>query len=431
MDEETRKYIEDGKLLMNNSRLDRKEALMTLKEFVEEETAKCVWCGEEFPVSELHREKDMGYLCDHCKKGIESRGEELEFEDEYDESLNEETYNYSNYKYLQEPVDTYRGFDILKMDISKIIYDDGKEYPGFERYLVAYHGKFFPDEVYAHHDMNKIEDAKEVIDKIIAENPKYRIKESASDDYNKFHNREDIQYTGTEEFEVLDKLRSKYGCKFGARGIGRIEVIGDKADRVEKDFGYYQFNGELPESLKKESVDDKNISHIYLVHSEDGDTLYKTWGLEDAIDWANDQNASLGFNNAVSVEEYVCDDKDEIDFYSPSVTVWEADDSIYESVDDHMEYSAFGSMSAKDHAEAIAQYDAVMDNGLSSYDDFVKRFTENDTVFSKNIAKSMYTVYKEKFKTWSDLNDRFPNQIRLGDFDIRRFNDDISKSKNK
>ena len=63
---------------------------------------------------------------------------------------------------------------------------------------------------------------------------------------------------------------------------------------------------------------------MYLVYSESGDVLYKTWTLDDAIDWANGQNESLGFNNAVSIEEYVCDDEGEIDYYSPSVTVWEA-----------------------------------------------------------------------------------------------------------
>ena len=245
MDEETRKYIEDGKLLMNDSKLDAKEALMTLKEFVEEETAKCVWCGDEFPIDELHREKDMGYLCDNCKRGIESRGEELEFEDEYsdtrhrrDESLNESSmlideFSISDSESLRVYWDKYEGYTVEKL------YRQGDEI------WKTVSKRTFPDEASAK--------------------------------------------------RYFSRAKRKFGVN--------------------------------------ESVD-KNISHIYLVNSEDGDVLYKTWTLDDAIDWANDQNASLGFNNAVSVEEYVCDDKDEIDFYSPSVTVWKADDSLYESVED-------------------------------------------------------------------------------------------------
>lgn len=41
------------------------------------EMAICAWCGEELPKDVMSKEKDLGYICDHCKKGIESRGEEL------------------------------------------------------------------------------------------------------------------------------------------------------------------------------------------------------------------------------------------------------------------------------------------------------------------------------------------------------------------
>ena len=42
-----------------------------------EEWHKCAWCGENFPESELHEEIHLGYLCDRCCMGIQSRGEEL------------------------------------------------------------------------------------------------------------------------------------------------------------------------------------------------------------------------------------------------------------------------------------------------------------------------------------------------------------------
>lgn len=49
----------------------------------EERYSKCAWCGEEFPLSDLRKEKDMGYLCNQCIKGIESREGPLDFSNEY------------------------------------------------------------------------------------------------------------------------------------------------------------------------------------------------------------------------------------------------------------------------------------------------------------------------------------------------------------
>jgi len=46
-----------------------------------ERTEKCVWCKEEFPVSELRNEKDLGKICYHCAHGLESREGPLDFEE--------------------------------------------------------------------------------------------------------------------------------------------------------------------------------------------------------------------------------------------------------------------------------------------------------------------------------------------------------------
>lgn len=40
----------------------------------------CEWCDELYPESELRKEEDLGYLCNRCIKGIESRGEKLDFD---------------------------------------------------------------------------------------------------------------------------------------------------------------------------------------------------------------------------------------------------------------------------------------------------------------------------------------------------------------
>lgn len=43
----------------------------------EEEYHECQWCKESFPESELREEVDIGCLCYHCIKAIQSRGEIL------------------------------------------------------------------------------------------------------------------------------------------------------------------------------------------------------------------------------------------------------------------------------------------------------------------------------------------------------------------
>lgn len=47
----------------------------------ESDMAKCAWCGEEFEKSALHKEKDLGYLCNTCARGIASREGPLTFEE--------------------------------------------------------------------------------------------------------------------------------------------------------------------------------------------------------------------------------------------------------------------------------------------------------------------------------------------------------------
>lgn len=48
------------------------------------EHAKCSWCNEDYFKSDLKYEKDLGYICPHCKEAIESRGESLSFKDSND-----------------------------------------------------------------------------------------------------------------------------------------------------------------------------------------------------------------------------------------------------------------------------------------------------------------------------------------------------------
>lgn len=60
-----------------------------LQDATEDDTeryAKCEWCDEKLPLSNLRKEVDLGYLCNHCIKAIESREGALEFEDDLNEA---------------------------------------------------------------------------------------------------------------------------------------------------------------------------------------------------------------------------------------------------------------------------------------------------------------------------------------------------------
>lgn len=43
---------------------------------------RCEWCNEIYPKFELKKEKDLGYLCNRCIKGLESREGPLTFEED-------------------------------------------------------------------------------------------------------------------------------------------------------------------------------------------------------------------------------------------------------------------------------------------------------------------------------------------------------------
>lgn len=52
-----------------------------------EDPVICSWCKDMFEKADCKKEKDMGWLCDQCQRALESRGVELEFEDEVIEEM--------------------------------------------------------------------------------------------------------------------------------------------------------------------------------------------------------------------------------------------------------------------------------------------------------------------------------------------------------
>lgn len=70
----------------------------------EEQYGSCAWCGDVLPMSDLKKEKDLGYVCNHCARGLASREGELDFEESDDE--NDPMYkalDKSNYYAFKEP----------------------------------------------------------------------------------------------------------------------------------------------------------------------------------------------------------------------------------------------------------------------------------------------------------------------------------------
>lgn len=67
---------------MENGELDADTMLNEDENKDESETIKCAWCGEEFEKSNMKKEKDLGYLCNTCAKGIQSREGKLNFEED-------------------------------------------------------------------------------------------------------------------------------------------------------------------------------------------------------------------------------------------------------------------------------------------------------------------------------------------------------------
>lgn len=262
---------------------------------------------------------------------------------------------------------------------------------------------------------------------------KFSVNESASDDYNKFHNREDIQYTGTEEFEVLDKLRSKYGCKFGARGVGRIEVIGDKADMVEKDFGYYKFNGELPKSVR-ESVEDKKI-HKFEVLDDPDESMFNLFRIADEYFKSNPEEDRFWFefdvdefkkkvsnydekklsdlawdyyNDMVDLTHYLYPmysmDNRNKKYYDPNATAFDkliavVRDKDYEDEENHLDESIYDDdyFKAESEIDGWAQSDADYEK-KKAYNDFYEEVL--DFGISRKYIKDLYDYYLKRYDYW-------------------------------
>lgn len=81
----------------------------------DEETAICAWCKEEFPIYDMKKEVNLGYLCDSCQRAIESRGEELVFESEAPKGGMDDSSS-PDYVIFDEEHKKYLCSNLIKMD---------------------------------------------------------------------------------------------------------------------------------------------------------------------------------------------------------------------------------------------------------------------------------------------------------------------------
>jgi hypothetical protein len=55
------------------------------EDYDEANSTECAWCGDKFPKSEMKKEKKMGWLCNRCARGLESREGKLDYDDDIEE----------------------------------------------------------------------------------------------------------------------------------------------------------------------------------------------------------------------------------------------------------------------------------------------------------------------------------------------------------
>ena len=101
-----------------------------------EDPVICSWCKDMFEKSDCKKEKDMGWLCDQCQRALESRGVELEFEDEVIEEMNNNSDIQVNGNKLSLQLDKNTSIEKevnnpMDAQIAKAAIDNGKIDPAF------------------------------------------------------------------------------------------------------------------------------------------------------------------------------------------------------------------------------------------------------------------------------------------------------------
>lgn len=114
---------------------------------------KCNWCGDEYEESEGKYEKDMGFLCNHCIQGIESREGPLDFEEsEYD------------YEWEENPWEEVESKTVKDEDGYSTSYTWYKAVVDGEEKHIFMFGDYEPDENYADWECETEEEAQEWFD---------------------------------------------------------------------------------------------------------------------------------------------------------------------------------------------------------------------------------------------------------------------------
>ena len=187
----------------------------------------CGWCGEKLPLSDLKKERDFGYLCNHCARGLQSREGPLNFEDEY----------------VPESVMDEAGVDKLMDEIRSIMYNEGLSLEQACRKYCEYHENIPYEYVLEYMRTNPIAD---VQGESITE-------ATDSERANRCHNIAEMlhnviygNYTSKEEKDLAKQYRDNY-----VKAIHNLDISNEELDPYLKKLESDVYNTFINPAVKK------------------------------------------------------------------------------------------------------------------------------------------------------------------------------------
>lgn len=172
---------------------------------------------------------------------------------EKNEEFNEEI------SFSDEPITEYNGFRIHPMTFTKFEIGE-EEYPGFTKYVIEKDGAYLPNEVYDKYNLDTVEKAKELIDKI---NNKESLWEDLEYDYNDIENWKEI-------FDIADEQEVANAFGKPVRG---------------KDKTYYPIKKLTIEEVRQLALDN---------YENGGDVIIEAWTDEDIQQWIDKDGTTEG-----------------------------------------------------------------------------------------------------------------------------------------
>lgn len=124
----------------------------------EDEIIPCAWCGEEMPKDCMVKEKDLGYICNSCRRGIESRGEKLSIEESVKPTENEAWgYHGALLNMVQE--DVIKDAEKVWNETFSAFEEEGLDDDFIQKFLDSPFGRHLADDLYSDIKNNNVSNA--------------------------------------------------------------------------------------------------------------------------------------------------------------------------------------------------------------------------------------------------------------------------------